>query len=227
MPLDAAFSTSLDQQLDHALQQWQERRDRTPHNAQIWVRLGMAQFQLGEITASIDSFNQAEALDPHLTPYLWQRGLSYYYAGQFANGAEQFATDLAVNGRDGEETLWQALCLAQLHGWQAVQSVMERPCRDPRAIICRIYQLFAGDCSLDTFLTAVPHLKRSEQFYAHLYAGLFWEAQKEAERSQAEINQAVAIVCPEDYMWHLARVHQHRRAEPGRTQTQTPNQTTS
>lgn len=32
--------------------------------------------------------------------YMWQRGLSLYYLGRFAEGAEQFRIDVAVNPND-------------------------------------------------------------------------------------------------------------------------------
>ena len=85
-------------------------------SANAYVQRGMVQFKLSHINASIEDFDRAEQLNPALTPYLWQRGLSYYYAGCYAEGAKQFEVDLQVNGHDVEETVWRFLCMAQLHG---------------------------------------------------------------------------------------------------------------
>jgi hypothetical protein len=45
-------------------------------SANAYVQRGMMQFKLGRIAASITDFDRAEQLNPALTPYLWQRGLS-------------------------------------------------------------------------------------------------------------------------------------------------------
>ena len=44
--------------------------------------------------------------NPAKKPYLWQRGLSLYYAERFDECAEQFAVDVAVNPDDTEEQIW-------------------------------------------------------------------------------------------------------------------------
>lgn len=41
-----------------------------------------------------------------MRPYLWQRGLSLYYVGQYEEGAKQFRDDVAVNPNDTEESIW-------------------------------------------------------------------------------------------------------------------------
>lgn len=43
-------------------------------SSQELVRRGMREFQLGEIEASIASFDAAEASDPRVRTRLWQRG---------------------------------------------------------------------------------------------------------------------------------------------------------
>jgi hypothetical protein len=41
----------------------------------------MDKFRRADVEGSLQDFNQAQELDPGLRPYLWQRGLSLYYAG--------------------------------------------------------------------------------------------------------------------------------------------------
>jgi hypothetical protein len=43
-----------------------------------------------EVKASVADFDRALALSPQLRPFLWQRGLSLYYLGQFQEAAQQF-----------------------------------------------------------------------------------------------------------------------------------------
>jgi hypothetical protein len=51
-----------------------------------------------------------------MRPYLWQRGLTLYYLGQYEEGARQFREDVAVNPNDTEESIWAFLCEAKLQG---------------------------------------------------------------------------------------------------------------
>lgn len=39
----------------------------------------MDEFRAGKVESSIELFDRALALEPSLLPFLWQRGLSYYY----------------------------------------------------------------------------------------------------------------------------------------------------
>jgi hypothetical protein len=65
----------------------------------------MVYFKLEKIQESIADIDTTEKLDVRLTPYLWQRGLSYNYAGRFAEGAKQFEIDLTLSAQYVEETV--------------------------------------------------------------------------------------------------------------------------
>ena len=53
------------------------------------VLQGMQLFRQADIHGSIEKFDQAERLDASLRPFLWQRGISYYYANRFQDGSNQ------------------------------------------------------------------------------------------------------------------------------------------
>jgi tetratricopeptide (TPR) repeat protein len=108
--------------LENALYRLTQQLEEEPCNAHIYVQRGMVYFKLGAIAEAIGDFDRAEHLNPALTPYLWQRGLAYYYAGRFAEGARQFEIDLTVNGHDVEETVWRYLCQAQVQGVPAARA---------------------------------------------------------------------------------------------------------
>ena len=80
----------------------------------------MAAFSSGDVERSIKLFDSAIAAQPS-PRYLWQRGLSLYYADRFADGAEQFATDVSVNPNDTEESIWNFLGVARLDGFDAAR----------------------------------------------------------------------------------------------------------
>ena len=124
-----------------------------PFDARNYIHRGMTYFKLGRMVESLRDYNKAEELNPQLTPYLWQRGLSYYYLGKYAQGARQFEIDLSVNSQDVEETIWHFLCIAQLEGIKEAQQCLLPVKYDPRPVMRKIYQVFAGHYSPRKFVT--------------------------------------------------------------------------
>jgi tetratricopeptide (TPR) repeat protein len=182
-----------------------------PLNAQLYIQRGMASFQLGDIGAAIEDFDRAEHLLPTLTPYLWQRGIAYYYAERFEDGARQFEVDLSVNGHDVEETVWRYLCQAQLHGVNAARSMLLPVRNDSRPVMNRVYDLFAGACSADEMIGQYRTAEQRNRFYSHLYVGLYFEAARYSARARHHIAEAVEMQILEDYMGWVAIVHQRLR----------------
>ena len=74
------------------------------------VQLGMQYFKQGDVKGSIEIFDRAEKMEPSIRPYLWQRGISYYYADRFQDGSDQFRYDVKVNPLDVEEIVWDIAC---------------------------------------------------------------------------------------------------------------------
>ena len=151
--------------LESALQRLTHHLDADPHQPRVYIQRGMTYFKLGHIAEAITDFDRAEHLNPALTPYLWQRGLAYYYAERFADGARQFEVDLTVNKHDVEETVWRYLCQAQTQGAPAAREGLLPVRHDSRAVMGWIYKLFAGECAVETVLTQHRDAGRREQFY--------------------------------------------------------------
>lgn len=178
-----------------------------PHNPGAYVQRGMVKFKLAQINESIADFDTAEKLQPSITPYLWQRGLSYYYAGRFTEGASQFKVDLTVNSQDAEETVWRYLCIARLQGvTQASQSLLTVK-DDPRLVMRKVYDLYAGNCSIEDVLSMGTSFDKRSKFYSHLYVGLYFEVANQPGEAQFYITKAADSYQIDDYMWYLARVH--------------------
>jgi lipoprotein NlpI len=182
-----------------------------PHQPQGYIQRGMISFKLGHIAAAIADFDRAEHLNPALTPYLWQRGLAYYYAERFADGARQFEVDLTVNRHDVEETVWRYLCQAQLQGAQVAREGLLPVQHDARPVMGWVYQLFAGQCDAEMVLAQYRNAGRREQFYSYLYVGLYYEAARDAPRARQYITQAAAMQVVDDYMGWVAMVHERLR----------------
>lgn len=178
-----------------------------PENPRNYVSRGMTLFKLARVTESIGDFDRAEQLDRRLTPYLWQRGLSYYYVDRFEEGARQFEVDLTVNSRDVEETVWRFLCIARSRGIEAARSSLLEVRDDPRAVSRSIYSLYAGEGSIDEVLQAGQREGKRGNFYSYLYIGLYHEAGGDETSARTYLRQATFDHEISDYMWYLARVH--------------------
>ena len=187
------------------------RLEADPDNPALYIQRGMVSFKLEEIAPAIADFDRAEHLNPALTPSLWQRGIAYYYAGRFEDGARQFEIDLTVNAHDVEETVWRYLCQAQLQGVPAARASLLPVRHDPRPVMGWVYQLFAGACAPEVMLAQYRDAGRQERFYSQLYVGLYYEAAREVERARQHITQAAEMQIWEDYMGWVAHVHQHLR----------------
>ncbi|MEH2301877.1 MAG: hypothetical protein V7K88_23545 [Nostoc sp.] len=201
------FSNSLENQL----QRWNETIRNQPKNHNAYICRGMVNFQLAKIDESIQDFDMAEQLDTHIKAYLWQRGLSYYYAERFAEGAQQFEIDLTVNAQDVEETVWRYLCIARSLGVEEARNSLLTVKNDPRRVMQRVYDLYAGDCTPDDVLTVGQSERIKGNFYSHLYLGLYYEAQNNLDLAQNYIVKAADQYKIDDYMWYLAQVHKKLR----------------
>ncbi|MGC8714419.1 MAG: tetratricopeptide repeat protein [Leptodesmis sp.] len=193
------------------LEYWDRIIQSNPHNPHAYVRRGMAHFKLAQIAASIQDFDRAEQLDSRLTPYLWQRGLSYYYAERFEDGVLQFEIDLTVNSQDVEETVWRYLCLARCRGPEQAQATLLPVRNDPRRFMAAIFDLYAGNLQPNELLAIAARDGQRGEFYGHLYLGLYSEAWNNESQAKEHILIATMQYNLDDYMWHLARVHSQVR----------------
>lgn len=201
------FNNSLENQI----RRWDETIRNQPNNHNAYIQRGMFYFKLAKISESIQDFDTAEKLNSKITPYLWQRGLSYYYAERFAEGAEQFEIDLTVNAQDVEETVWRYLCIARYLGVSEARNSLLSVKNDPRRIMGSVYDLFAGNCTTDDVLNIGKSEGNKGNFYSHLYLGLYYEAGNNFELAQEYIVKAADTYKIDDYMWYLAQVHKKVR----------------
>lgn len=193
--------------LENQLKRWNDAIASRPEDPRAYIGRGMVNFKLARIIPSIQDFDRAEELNSSITPYLWQRGLSYYYAKRYVEGAQQFELDLKVNSQDVEETVWRYLCIARSRGVTAAQNSLLEVRDDPRLVMGRVYDLYAGNCTIDDVLAAGESSGKTGNFYSHLYVGLYWEAAGDEVRSGHYIMKAATEYAIDDYMWYLAKVH--------------------
>ena len=79
-------------------------------------RRGGERFKLGQIDESLADFNAYLKAVPKAEPAHWRRGISFYYAGKYAEGAKQFFDGQGDFGADVENVFWHFLCNARKDG---------------------------------------------------------------------------------------------------------------
>ncbi|KAH7434707.1 hypothetical protein KP509_06G031400 [Ceratopteris richardii] len=153
--------------------------------ASLFVKRGMQLLVQGNVEASLTMFENALLSDPRQKPYLWQRGLSLYYANRFAEGAVQFREDVAVNPNDTEESIWCFICEARVQGVENARKQFLEVGQDRRPVMQKAYKLFKD-------------------------GGLYHEAEGNAEDAKSAILAACRTpygLRSGDYMASLAKVH--------------------
>ena len=178
---------------------------------------GSRAFRDNRVEESIECFDEVLKLSPSSRPFLWQRGLSLYYVGQYAEAAQQFRDDVAVNPNDTEEAIWCFLSECRMVGPEVARTNFLKVGRDSRSVMRAALEAFEeprGQDSASSILAAASKSSPHDQFYSRLYCSLFHEAYGEESEAREFMRQAVQTdyaMSSGDYMADLARVHIKRR----------------
>jgi lipoprotein NlpI len=83
-----------------------------PTLAIAYYRRGRARFKLADARGSVADFDRYIARVPAHASRQWERGISLYYAGRFADGAKQFAHSRSITtttwrARSGAMSAWR------------------------------------------------------------------------------------------------------------------------
>lgn len=172
---------------------------------------GDEHLKAGRFEEAITDFDRFLAAEPEADPHHWRRGIAYYYAGQYAEGAAQFERHRGVNPADVENAAWHFLCKARQVGVTAARAALLPVAPDGRPPMMTIYELFAGRATpqdvLDVAARATPSQAESALFYGHLYVGLYYEATGAAEKARLHIELAAMTHTSANYMGDIARMH--------------------
>lgn len=180
---------------------------------EAWQSRGSTHFKLGRINESIADFDQFLKLVPRQEPHHWQRGIAYYYAGQFEAGRKQFELHQTVNPNDVENAIWHFLCVARAGSVEKARAALIPIQGDARVPMMEIHALFAGKLKPEDVLKAAtsgdppPAQRQRQLFYAHLYVGLYFEIHGDAGKAREHITQAAGEFQTGDYMGDVARIH--------------------
>jgi len=186
---------------------------REPDNANLYHQRGVVRFFQLKFAASLADFDKFIEMRPNREPYHWQRGLVHYYAGKYKAGRRQFESHQTVNTQDVENAVWHYLCVSKIDGVKEAEKHFIKITSDQRVPLKEIHALFAGKGTEQQVLDAIKAGDPSQaalarnQFYGHLYLGLYFEAQDNVKKSADYIAKATKDYETHGYMGQVARVH--------------------
>jgi lipoprotein NlpI len=193
-----------------------------PRGAEVYQLRGVELFKLGQFEAALADFDKFLNFAPKQAPHHWQRGIACYYAGRYEEGRKQFELHQTVNSNDVENAVWHFLCVARSAGVDKARASLLSIQDDRRVPMMHIYDLFAGKCKPEEVLaqaqandSSAAQLKQ-QLFYAHLYLGLYYEANGDAKLAREHITKAAEEYRVDHYMGDVARVHSEWMRKPAR-----------
>lgn len=145
-------------------------------------------FQAGRMDEALAGFDLLVERAPDAQPQLWQRGIALFYAGRWEDCRKQFELHRTVNPNDVENAVWHYLCVARLDSPEAARRALLPVGPDPRVPMGEVYAMFRGDRTPEEVLASASG--PSAEFYAHLYVGLYYDAQGDGERALEHIRIA-------------------------------------
>ncbi|HKI36166.1 MAG TPA: tetratricopeptide repeat protein [Gemmataceae bacterium] len=181
--------------------------------AEAYDHRGSERFKLGQVKESLADFDKYLELRPEAKNSHWKRGISLYYAGKFEEGRKQFEGYEKVDTNDVENAVWHYLCNARAVGVEKARAAMLKIGKDKRVPMMEVYALYAGKAKPDDVLTATRAGNPRDEdlkhrlFYAHLYLGLYYEAEGDKKKALEHITKAADDYPIGHYMGDVARVH--------------------
>ena len=177
----------------------------------------MAKFAGYDVEGSVRDFDDAIEVDSRVGAYLWQRGVSLYYAEDFDGAARQFREDVAMNPNDTEESVW---CFASEardpgKGVAYAREHMLKTGRDARPVMAAVFELFeSGSEEAEERLRAAGARNANDEFYSLMYLGLWREINGDEAGAKERIKRANRTAYARlsgDYMANVTRVHERAR----------------
>ena len=213
--LQQATRSAQRREFDQAIKTLTELIAKQPKLADAYYWRGRANFCAGKIAESLADFDKHVELNPNAASRQWERGISCYYAGEFAKGARQFELYQTYHNQDVENSAWRYLCVARTEGVEKAQANMLPIENDPRIPMMQIYDLYRGKKKPEDVLAAakagqpIAAELNGRLFYAHLYLGLWHEAAGRADEAKTHLLEAEKHKIGH-YMWDVAHVHAER-----------------
>ena len=183
---------------------------------QDYVDRAVAAFEAGRGTDALAAFDALVKLVPAVKPELWQRGIILFDLGRYKECAAQFADFRTLVTDDVENTAWHYFCTAKAEGPLAARLAIFKTGRDPRVMRPEVYAMLMGQLTPEQVIERAGSVPIA-QFYAHLYVGLYLEAQGDTKAALTHLTAAADEQYREygGFMNITARVHRETLAKAG------------
>lgn len=173
---------------------------------------GTALFFEGKIKEALIAWDAYLKDHPGAGPYHWQRGIALYYAERWADGKAQFESHVTVNPQDVENSVWHFLCVARQKSIEEARKALLPVTKDLRVPMAEVLKLFAGTGSSDDVLRAANQVadadaKRDALCFAHLYLGLYAEAEGKHDSAKIHLLRSAVDFSMPHYMGRVAKLH--------------------
>lgn len=179
-----------------------------PDQPAVRDRRGDAYLWAGKFAEAVADYDVFLKAEPKFAPKHWRRGIALYYAGKHEDGVKQFELHKTDNPQDVENAAWHYLCNVKVVGKEKAQAALIDVTGDRRVPMAEIQKLFAGKLKPEDVLAAGDKAKTTEsRFYAHLYVGLWYEADGDAKKAKEHLTVAVEKYEVPDYMWDVGNAH--------------------
>ena len=177
-------------------------------------------FRLNRFEEAIQDYDDAVEIGrPHTELSCWERGLAYYYIGNFKEGKEQFERYHRVGATDIENGLWRFLCIAEVEGIEKARStILEYPSRT-RPPFPALLNLYLGKGTPEDVISQAKRNTRSgprstnNLFFAHYYLAKFYELTDQPEQAKTHIRKALAHEITH-FMYYCAEIDAQRIDPP-------------
>ncbi len=157
----------------------------------------------------------AAGAGPHDADSCWERGLAWYYAGDFDAGRKQFEGYHRADSLDIENGLWRFLCIAEREGVsRAVGTILDYP-RKVRPPFPALLALYSGRGSPEAVLAEArvgdPGAAGENErlFYAHYYIAKHLEVRREKAKALEHVEKALEHRIGH-FMYDCARIDRNR-----------------
>jgi lipoprotein NlpI len=203
---------------DEAVRLTTEAIEQDRSSARAYYVRGRENFRLAHVRESVTDFNKYVELRPDAAARQWERGIACFYTGQYEDGSKQFEMYQKFDGHDVENSVWRYLCLVPQVGVERAKATMLPIENDRRVPMMQIYELYRGKIEPNAVLAAARADKppadvlEGRLFYAHLYLGLWHEAQGDKTKAKQFIDAASQDQLKNNphlnrFMWDVARIH--------------------
>ncbi len=219
-PLTEKQRTQIAETCKRAVAKATERIAANPESTAAYADRGDALLFLDDSKGAVADYEKMIALDGSLDAGHWRLGIAYYFAGDYAKSAKQFAKYHAFDGGDRENGIWKFLAQVKADGLEKARKEMlvyEYFDREP---FPTLYDMFAGKMTPEDFFADLEKRGFSKDegvmFFANYYGGLAEELRGNRAKAVELLEKAMGSPLGEGpprgsgYMWQVARVQWER-----------------